>query len=282
MSTGKPIKTLTGHTDRVSSVVYSPDGKTLTSSSGDKTIILWTLDLNELAKDACNLLAPYLIIHPETLTELQKCQTQSLLKQSALVLLIQGEKLARNDDINASIEKFKKAQQWDAKLNFDPQVKAQEFTNIGKAERLLNEGQSLVLNGKVREALDNYAQAQKLDPKVEIPVENWSSLCRYGSLYKQASDVMSACEKAVALSPDDPNIQGSRGLARALTGDTKGAIADFEEYIVQLDKEIKLSQGDELKQLKADKAQRQSWVKELRAGKNPFTDAVLEKLRSRQ
>ncbi|MFN6488303.1 AAA family ATPase, partial [Nostoc sp. DedQUE02] len=282
VSTGKPIKTLTGHTDRVSSVVYSPDGKTLTSSSGDKTIILWTLDLNELAKDACNLLAPYLIIHPETLTELQKCQTQSLLKQSALVLLIQGEKLARNDDINASIEKFKKAQQWDAKLNFDPQVKAQEFTNIGKAERLLNEGQSLVLNGKVREALDNYAQAQKLDPKVEIPVENWSSLCRYGSLYKQASDVMSACEKAVALSPDDPNIQGSRGLARALTGDTKGAIADFEEYIVQLDKEIKLSQGDELKQLKADKAQRQSWVKELRAGKNPFTDAVLEKLRSRQ
>ncbi|MGF2037232.1 MAG: hypothetical protein RMZ43_018250 [Nostoc sp. CmiVER01] len=69
---------------------------------------------------------------------------------------------------------------------------------------------------------------------------------------------------------------------RLLSNQSKGAIADFEAYIVQLDKEIKLSQGDELKQLKADKAQRQSWVKELRAGKNPFTDAVLEKLRSRQ
>ena len=37
----KPQVTLTGHTDSVYSVSYSPDGKTLASGSRDKTIKLW-------------------------------------------------------------------------------------------------------------------------------------------------------------------------------------------------------------------------------------------------
>ena len=46
--TGAEIALLTGHTDPVNSVAFSPDGKTLVSGSGDQTVRLWNVDTGDL------------------------------------------------------------------------------------------------------------------------------------------------------------------------------------------------------------------------------------------
>jgi WD40 repeat protein len=41
---------LTGHNDRISSVVISPDGQTLVSASGDTTVKIWDLKTGTLLR----------------------------------------------------------------------------------------------------------------------------------------------------------------------------------------------------------------------------------------
>jgi tetratricopeptide (TPR) repeat protein len=139
VTTGKVLNTLKGHEGWVNSVGFSPDGKKLASGSADKTIILWDLNLDNLVTSGCNLLNNYLIGNPQVLAELKDCQTPSRLLLAATVLVIQGENLAANDDMNGALANFRTAQAWDKNLQFDPQAKAQEFANKGKAKRKLAE-----------------------------------------------------------------------------------------------------------------------------------------------
>ncbi|MGD1705210.1 hypothetical protein ACP6PM_36320, partial [Dapis sp. BLCC M229] len=182
-------------------------------------------------------------------------------------LMEEGTKLAREGKIEAAIEKYQRAKELDKVAfiptwqNIDPEAKAK----YQAVDEFLDKGSQLVKKGKVKEAIASYQEAEKIDP-TQISADNWDDLCWNGSLYKQAADVMFACEKAVALSPKDALIIDSRGLARALTGDIERAIADFQVYVEWTSNE-------------KNKAQRQEWIKALQAGKNPFTDEVLKELR---
>ncbi|MBD2651131.1 nSTAND1 domain-containing NTPase [Nostoc foliaceum] len=268
---GKLLTELKGHTSSVSYASFSPDGKRIVTGnnrilSTDGTARVWRVDsLDVLLSRGCQWLNDYLVLNPKDLQTLTVCQNKSNLMAAAPFMVKEGENDARAGSTESAIATFQTAFQWNPNLKFDPKVKAAEFANKGKAERLIQEGERIVKENKVQQAVEYYNEAQKLDPQIEISADSWNTLCRQGSLRKKANLVIFACDKAVQLQPYSASIRDSRGLARALTGDTKGAIADFEAYIAQVDD-------------KDTKAQRQRWVKELKAGKNPFTDEELKKL----
>ena len=150
----------------------------------------------------------------------------------------------------------------DHSLDLDPKAEANKFA----AEGLVAKERRFVKAGKVKEAIAAHAKAQRLDPTLKISAESWGTLCWFGSLWGNARDVVNACEQAVTLAFENGGIHDSRGLARALTGNIDGAIADFQAFV-------------EWTQNAEKKSQRQQWIDILRAGKNPFTAAEIERLR---
>ena len=139
-------------------------------------------------------------------------------------------------------------------------------------------GKELLASGAYTEGLAALAAAQTISPTVDITntlpangVPSWNAVCWDGSLAGVAAEVMPACERAVALAPEDGGIRDSRGLARALTGDLEGARKDFE-FAVQWAEETDYDA--------AFIESRTAWIAALRAGKNPFDEATLEQLRN--
>jgi tetratricopeptide (TPR) repeat protein len=164
------------------------------------------------------------------------------------------------------VTKFQAALDLDTGLDFDPDAKAKRIA----VPALVRQGEQFVTDGKFEEAIATYTKAQTLDPDLEISSNTWNWLCWQGSLNGYAATVLDACEQAVELAPHHGGVRDSRGLARALTGDTAGAIADFQAFI----------DWDALDNFSVYKAKRQRWIEALRAGQNPFTPEELERLRN--
>jgi uncharacterized protein YjbI with pentapeptide repeats len=132
---------------------------------------------------------------------------------------------------------------------------------------LLGNGSDLVVSGDVGGAITAYAEAEILDPNLDISAFYWNRLGWFGSLHNRATDVLFACMKAVE-SQKSAAYLNTRGLARALTGNLAGAIEDFETAIKN-------------SQLKGEiQEKRQRWLKVLKSGINPFTPEELEALRA--
>lgn len=143
-----------------------------------------------------------------------------------------------------------------------------ERTDAAAATEAAAEAERLAQMGEIQRALDAFARAEQLDARVSSwPAVLWP-LCWYGGVWRHAEEVVTTCDRLVALDPRDAGARDARGIVRALTGDFEGAIADFETVVAVSPSETQ-------------RAERAEWIQALRAGRNPLTPDVLEALRSR-
>jgi WD domain, G-beta repeat len=181
-------------------------------------------------------------------------------------LVDKGWELAREGNVDRAVGAFKQALDLDPTLVLDPEKEARRLAALARVDK----GQELVKQGAIKEAMAAFEAAQASDPSLEIAAPSWNTLCWLGSLRGFATDVMAACERAVALAPDNGAIRDSRGVARALTGDYMGAIKDFQQY---------LEWGQKHGRPEESIRQRQDWIRMLQANQNPFNEELLKLLR---
>jgi hypothetical protein len=151
-----------------------------------------------------------------------------------------------------------------------------------KAALILSQGMDRGVQGNILAAIQDYELAQTIDTGLEIDPDVWDLLCWVGVLHNQAIEILFASEKATHSDPDNPVYRDTRGLVRALTGDTQGAIEDFES----VDKKVGESSsvfGSAFKIVGfEDVERRQKWLEALRLGQNPITPEILKAMRKEE
>jgi WD40 repeat protein len=254
--TGRRLAQWKGHQGRVLSVSFSSDGQRLATTGDDGTVRLWQVEgLDELLIRGCDWLKDYFVTHPEALEKLQVCQNRFQFTTT-------GRKLAKEGNVESNaIAKLSDSAQLPPTL-CDPQA---EVRQLAAKFLVAVVGEICTRQGDIEKALAAYAEAQRLNPTLEIPATVGNNLCRWGSLWGFAAEVMDACDTAVALEPENGRFRDSRGLARALTGNIEGAIEDFQAFVDWTDQQER-------------KAKRQRWIEALRVDENPFTKEEIENL----
>ena len=114
-------------------------------------------------------------------------------------------------------------------------------------------------------------QAQALLPR-NFAFNN--ALCWQLGLQGLGDEALPFCEVALSERPESPALD-SRGLVLAVMGKTEEAAADFESFLAWVAASQKDSCGSHYQQT------RTAWLRELKAGNNPFDAETLRELRLR-
>jgi WD40 repeat protein/tetratricopeptide (TPR) repeat protein len=187
-------------------------------------------------------------------------------------LMEQGEYFAKAGDVSRAADLFRKAMDADHTLAFDPKAKAGSLAAPGRLE----DGRQKARHGKLEAAVSAFAQAHELDPSLTIDAQDWDELCRLGSISGRPKDTMYACDNALASDPKNGSFHDSRGIARALTGDRRGAIEDLKAFVVWARPSLQTRGGYNRK---AQVSQREDWIRALLANEDPLTPDVIRALR---
>jgi tetratricopeptide (TPR) repeat protein len=155
--------------------------------------------------------------------------------------------------------------QYDLALAYDRLGELQEAIGDLAGARTSFE-RSLVIHQQLAEAKPSSANARS------DLASSYNALCWLESIAGAAGEALPLCDRAVDLGETRrDSFRDSRGLARALTGDTLGAIDDFNTFVGWAEGQPRYAQMV---------AERRAWIAQLQAGQNPFHTATLDALRN--
>jgi hypothetical protein len=178
-----------------------------------------------------------------------------LQEEALMTLLSIGQTLWENNDLEGAALVYSELLQYE----MQPELKS---GILGlRAETLWH-------LGNFEAALADYLQAEQLgytDPEI------LNQLCWIYGITAQPDLALPFCERAVQGNPS-PSYRDSRGLVYAQLGRSDEAIADFQAVVDGLENET----NPDLKKIYTE---RQEWLAELKAGKNPITPELLAQLR---
>jgi hypothetical protein len=174
----------------------------------------------------------------------------------------------------AAVERRAEMPMRDLLVRFPDLVDSSEvpmFQPVGESRKealcRMMEGRYLLDERRVIEAISAFSEAEAIDPSLVIPAWHWGRLCEIGSLWELATEVMTGCERAVALEPENGEWRRVHALALTLSGNTEEAIPELQRY---LDWEPRND----------IRAEHVKWFDALLAGRNPFMPEELSNLRS--